>query len=265
MSGNTLSVAGIQLWYAERGSGQPVVMVHGNTGSSRWFERVMDLPGCRTIALDLPNFGRSAPLPGEVSIDAYADKVAAFIAAMRIQRPVLVAHSLGGAVAISLAVRNPILLRGLVLVDSAAPSGLFTPEDRYPLIESMRTSRDILSAALSAVVPTLEDPKLFQALVDDALLMAAPAWAGNARALGAFDYRRRCAAFREPVLVLWGRKDVIVSEAMARETVQAFPNARLEILEHVGHSVVVEDPSRFAALVWQFISGMASKLAKEGI
>ena len=120
---------------------------------------------------------------------------------MRIERPVLVGHSLGGAVAISLAVRNPKLLRGLVLVDSAAPSGLQTPEDRYPMIESMRTSRDVLSAALSAVVPTLKDKAFFEALVDDAALMAPTAWVGNARALSRFDYKGKCGAFTAPTLV----------------------------------------------------------------
>ena len=261
MTGKIVSAGGIRLWYVERGDGLPVVMVHGNTGSSRWFARVMDLPGCRTIALDLPNFGRSAPLPGKLSIDAYADKVAEFISAMKIHGPVLVAHSLGGAVAISLAVRNPALLRGLVLVDSAAPSGLVTPEDRYPVIESMRVDCDFLAAALSGVVPTLKDKEFFQVLVDDAMLMAGPAWVGNARALAAFDYNDKCRAFEHPVLVLWGRKDVIVTEAMARETARAFPKAKLVVLEEVGHSVVVEAPSSFTKLLLEFIS----VLAKEGV
>jgi pimeloyl-ACP methyl ester carboxylesterase len=221
----------------------------------------MDLPGCRTIALDMPNFGRSGPLPGELNIEAYADRVADFISAICFERPVLVAHSLGGAVAISLAIRNPGSLRGLVLVDSAGPAGLVTPKDRYPLIESMRTNRDFLSSALSGVVPTLNDKEFFQELVNDAALMAAPAWVGNARALSVFDYRGRCVAFQQPVLVLWGRKDLIVTEETARETAAAFPKARLVILENVGHSVVVEDPSGFTKLLAEFISG----LVKEGV
>ena len=258
-SGTTKGVvqaAGARIWYAERGAGIPVVLVHGNTGSSRWFERVMDVPGCRTIALDMPNFGHSGPLPHEPAIDRYADSVMAFLRALGIDRPVLAGHSLGGAVTISLAVRHPALFRGLILVDSAAPSGLVTPEARHPVIESMRTNREVLAAALSAVVPTLEDRDFFAALVDDASLMAAPAWIGNARALSLFDYRGRCGAFTAPVLVVWGRKDVIVTEAMARETAQAFPNARLLLLEGVGHSVVAEDPPRFVGLLSDFVAAL---------
>jgi len=251
-----VEAGGARISYGERGTGVPVVLIHGNTGSSRWFQRVMDVPGCRTIALDMPNFGHSGPLPHEPSIDRYADAVTAFLSALGIDRPVLVGHSLGGAVTISLAVRGPTLFRGLMLVDSAAPSGLATPEARYPFIESMRTNREILAAALSAVAPTLKDQGFFAALVDDATLMAAPAWIGNARALSLFDYRGRCGAFTAPVLVVWGRKDVIVTEAMARETAQAFPNARLLVLERVGHSVVAEDPPCFVSLLSDFVSGL---------
>ena len=52
---------------------------------------------------------------------------------------------------------------------------------------------------------------------------------------------------------MWGRRDVVITEAMARETAAAFPDARLEILEDVGHSVMAEDPKRFVALIAEFI------------
>jgi branched-chain amino acid transport system permease protein len=259
MDGHFVDISGARVFYVERGSGIPLLYVHGNTGSSRWFERVMDVPGCRAIALDLPNFGRSSPLPRDPDIDGYADAVIAFIAALGLDRPLLVGHSLGGAVAISLAARSPGLIRGLVLVDSSAPSGLVTPEDRHPLIDMMRTNRDFLAKALAATVPSLKDQDFFNALVDDATRMAVPAWIGNARALSSFDYRGRCVAFTGSVLVLWGRKDVIITEGMARETAEAFPHARLQVLEDIGHSPMVEDPSRFLSTV----SGFVSELGKE--
>jgi branched-chain amino acid transport system permease protein len=253
MDGKVIDIGDFSIFFVERGKGMPVLYVHGNTGSCRWFERVMDVPGTRTIALDMPNFGRSKPLPGEPDIDRYADAVAAFIRAQGLDRPLLIGHSLGGTVAMSLAARFPSLIRGLVLVDSAAPSGLVTPRERHPMIEMMRTSKAVLTQALRTVVPTLSDEAFFQSLVDDAAMMAAPAWVGNADALGRFDYRGRTAAFTGPVLVVWGRKDIIVTETMARETAAAFPDAKLEILEDVGHSVMAENPKRFISLIADFI------------
>ncbi|MDP3177282.1 MAG: alpha/beta hydrolase, partial [Spirochaetaceae bacterium] len=232
-----------------------ILLVHGNLGSSVWYERVMSLRGLRSIALDMPNFGRSGPFGVEVDIDCYADAVWAFIEALKLDRPILVAHSLGGAVATSLAVRRPGSIRGLVLVDSAAPSGMRIPEERYPYIELMRTNRDFLARSLKAAVPTLADEAYFQRLVEDAALMAGDAFSGNARALDRFDYTGRCAAFPGPTMVLWGALDVIVTEAMARETAAAFPGARLEILDGVGHSVMAEDPAGFISLVEEFAAG----------
>jgi branched-chain amino acid transport system permease protein len=253
MDGTVVDIGDLAIFFVEHGKGMPVLYVHGNTGSCRWYERVLDVPGARTVALDMPNFGRSKPMVGEPDIDRYADAVAAFLRARGLDRPVLVGHSLGGAVAMSLAARSPRLIRGLVLVDSAAPSGLVTPKDRHPLIEMMRTNRVVLTQALRTVVPTLVDEAFFQSLVDDATQMAAPAWVGNAEALSRFDYRGRLEAFTGPVLVVVGRKDALITEAMARETAAAFTDARLEILEDVGHSVMAENPKRFISIIEEFI------------
>jgi branched-chain amino acid transport system permease protein len=253
MDGAIVDIGDFAIFCVEHGAGVPVLYVHGNVASSRFYSRVMEVPGTRTIALDLPNFGRSKPLPGEPDLDRYADAVAAFIRARAIDRPVLVGHSLGGGVAMSLAARNPDLVRALVLVDSASPSGLATPKERHPVIELMRTSRAVLAQALRAVVPTLKDDAFFETLVDEATLMAAPAWIGHAEALTRFDYRGRTTAFTRPVLVIRGRRDVVVTEAMAHETVAAFPDASLVVLEDVGHSPMVEDPPRFVGLIADFI------------
>ncbi len=253
LEGSFIDVQGTKMFYRESGAGKPLVLVHGNTGSSRWYERCMDLPGYRVIAPDLPNFGRSGALD-VADIDVYADRLAAFIDALGLDKPAIVGHSLGGAVVMALAARRPELPAALALVDGAAPYGLKTPEEHYPVIELYRTSPDLMRKALGAVVPTLKDEKLLDGLAKDAMLMAGHAYAGNARALERFDYSGRAGAFKGPVLVLWGRKDVIITEAMARDTAAAYPDARLEILEGVGHSVMVEAPALFKEKLLAFLN-----------
>ena len=247
---------GLQLFYLSSGTGEPVLFIHGNTGSSKWFSRVMDLPGYATYALDMPNFGRSGEMPGEVDLHAYADFVKAFIDKLELKSPVIVAHSLGGAVAQSLALRYPNSVRALVLVDSASPTGLLTPRERYPFIEMMRKDKTILSKAFSAVAPTLKDKAFFDTLVDDATLMAEKAWVGNAEALSRFDVSEKTAGFKKPVLVLWGMGDYLVTREMAEATAKAYPAATFMALEGVGHSVIAEDPERFSAILKEFIDSL---------
>lgn len=242
------------MFFIEMGAGLPLVYVHGNTGSSSWFEPVMNVRGCHAVAPDMPNFGRSSALAGEISIERYAASIADFMDARGIRDAVVAGHSLGGCVAQSLALSRPDLVRAMVLVDSGAPNGLVTPKERHPLIEMMRTNRAVLEQALKAVVPTLKDEALFKELVDDAQKMAVPAWIGNAEALSHFDITAKCASYTGPVLVLRGSLDHIITEEMARATAAAYPNARLKLLEGVGHSVIVENPALFLALLEAFIA-----------
>jgi pimeloyl-ACP methyl ester carboxylesterase len=254
MQGAFRNVGGCDIFFVEKGEGLPVLYVHGNNTSGRFYERAMDVTGCRTVAADMPNFGRSAPLPSPPSLDLYADVMQAFSADLGLDRPLLVGHSLGGGVAISLAVRYPRMFRGLLLVNSVAPSGLAVDEKYFPFYEAMKADRALFSKALAATMPTLKDAAFFETLVDEGMLMAAPAIVGNARALGSFDYGGRCGAFTGPVLVAWGRLDSLITEAMARETAAAFPGGRLQVLEGVGHSVTVEDPAAFVGILSGFIA-----------
>jgi len=255
MDGKTINVLGTNMYYVEQGTGSPVVLVHGNTGSSTWWSQVMDLSGYRVIAPDLPNFGRSGALK-VADLDVYADHLAAFIAALKLETPVVVGHSLGGGVVMSMAARHPEIAKAIVLIDSASPAGLVTPEAHYPYLEMFKTNRDMMRQALAAVAPAMKNDQLLDSLTDDAMKMAPLAFAGNARALERFNYVGRAGAFKGPVLVIWGRKDAIITEAMARDTAAAYGNARLEILDGVGHSVMVEDPATFKRLALGFLKGL---------
>ncbi|MEI6876695.1 MAG: alpha/beta hydrolase, partial [Spirochaetota bacterium] len=128
--------------------------------------------------------------------------------------------------------------------------------ERHPAIEMMRTNPQVLAMALKAVVPTMSDAAYFGRLVADAALMSGPAWIGNAVALGSMDLTGRLRGFTKPVLVIHGGKDIIITAAMAEETRDAFPESRLIELPELGHSVIVEDPGRFKALLLDFLSGI---------
>ena len=264
-----IRISGKQLFYMTAGDGsaaagktdnadgaaaKTILYIHGNTGSSRWYERVMVIPGYRTIALDMPNFGRSDPVD-VADIDIYADWVTRFCDELSLKGVTVVGHSLGGAVAMSMVLRRPDIADRLLLVDSAPPGGFPTPKEHYPVIEMYRTNRDLLTQALAAVAPSLSDKEFLGELVDDAVKMNGSAFVGNAEALGRFSCIAMEGNFRKPVLVLRGAMDILITREMAERTAAFFPAGRLEELPDVGHSVMVENPELFLRTLTAFLGG----------
>jgi len=256
MNETNTTLDGVEIAYAEAGppadqAKTTVLYVHGNLGSYRWFSEVMEIPGLRTLALDMPNFGRSGRIESH-SITGYAAHVVRFIQAIAGGPVVLVGHSLGGAVSMAVATSRPDLVRGLVLVDSAAPEGLQTPVAYHPAIEAYREDEAQLRAALKTVVPTLDDDAWFDRLVEDARRMKGEAYVGHAVELGLADFSATTSNYTGPALVVRGGMDLLITAEMAERTAKAF-DAELREYADVGHSIMVEAPERFRGIVREFV------------
>jgi pimeloyl-ACP methyl ester carboxylesterase len=119
--GDFLDVDGARVHYVDRGSGPAtLVMIHGLGGNLRNFTQALvdRLDGeFRVVVVDRPGSGYSERAPGaSPGIDADAATVAGVVRALGLERPVLVGHSLGGAVALAVALDHPELVGGLALV-----------------------------------------------------------------------------------------------------------------------------------------------------
>jgi pimeloyl-ACP methyl ester carboxylesterase len=116
-SGRFIEIAGNRIHFVEAGEGRPIVFIHGLGGQLHHFRYPIFplLPGYRLIALDRPGSGYSVRAPGATGrLPEQAEVVAKFISALKLEKPLLVGHSLGGAVALTVALNHPDAISGVV-------------------------------------------------------------------------------------------------------------------------------------------------------
>lgn len=249
--GQTIKINGNNIFFNEEGEGPVILYIHGNLGSHLWFSDVMKIEGFRTIAVDMPNFGFSDSIDN-CEIETYSGFMRDFLDEMHIDKIVLVGHSLGGAVALTMAVQYPEIIRSLFLLDSSSIKGLKTPEESYRVIEMYKTDYSLLKNALRAIMPGVSDENRILELVATAKLMKHEAYIGHARALDKFDLSSMAVKMDFPVLFVRGEMDFLITREMAEETI-ALVGGNIINVDNIGHSLLVEDPSLFKEILVGFI------------
>lgn len=151
-AGRFIEVEGVRLHYVERGSGTPVVLLHGNGTRAEDFRGsgVLDRLAAdhRVIAFDRPGYGFSErPKDWTWTPERQADLFIRAFEGLGIERPVVVGHSWGTLVALALALDHPQRVRGLVLL-----AGYYYPTKRMSWCSQHRPSRCL---AISCVTPSL--------------------------------------------------------------------------------------------------------------
>jgi pimeloyl-ACP methyl ester carboxylesterase len=166
------SVNGIKLWYEIRGSGRPLVLLHGGFGSVEMFGSNLGAlaAGRQVISVDLQGHGRS-PVPDRpMRFETMADDIAALIRELGIVRADVVGFSLGGGVALRTAIQHPDVVDRIVLVSTPFRSTGWLPEQRAAM-QSMAGNAAVvemlgqspLGATYRAIAPQPADwPKLVE-------------------------------------------------------------------------------------------------------
>ena len=229
----------------EFGAGEEdLVLVHGLSGSSRWWAR--NIPALseryRVFIPDLIGFGHSPRPRGRLPPMAeLADVLAEWIRRVGPPEAHVVGHSMGGQLAIHLAAAHPEQVLRLVLVDAAGIPRPLTPRG------VVRFAREI------APVWRWGDLSFVPVIVSDA-------WTAGPRtllqAIGHIlrdDVRPLLPSIRAPTLVLWGERDGWVPLEHGVQMRDSIPGARLQILTGAYHNPMVDRPSEFNRVVLEFL------------
>ncbi len=238
----------------------PVVLVHRAGGhSGEWADVTAALeersPGLRVLAVDLPGPGRGCGAPLR-SMEAMAGFVAGRIIGLRAGPAVVAGHSMGGAIAMQLALDFPAWAAGLVLVASGAEM-----RPGRAVMEAIR-SGDVRSSpllggmAFSPSLPAARREELEARLgrVPVSLL------GSDMEAATGFDVRSRLADLTIPVSILAGEDDRMIPLTRAMKLRDLIAGSRLEVLAGVGHMVTWEKPLGVALA----ISAMIDSVMKAG-
>jgi pimeloyl-ACP methyl ester carboxylesterase len=213
-----------------------------------WPAALRQLADATVYALDLPGHGRSAG-EGCDSIEAYADTVMAFIDTLSLENIVLIGHSMGGAIAQTLALRHLSQLTALVLIGTSASLRVSDAILGQILPDFEQAIRTINQFAWAATTPTQ--------MVDrgrDLLAQTAPTVLHNDfSACNLFDVRDQLSRISLPTLVVAGTEDKLTPPKNGRFLADHIPQAQFTLLEGAGHMMMVEKPGETAAAVALFL------------
>ena len=263
-------VRGTRLRYLVGGNGEPVVLVHGLGGAAaNWLALApLLLPRWRLLVPELPGHGGSAALAAAPSLNVYADRLGALLEHERLASAAVVGHSLGGAIALRLAIRRPDAVSALVLAGAAGISS-GTRNARYALTITgiVKPGRKLAPyrrrIAGSNVLKRLvfgrwgaADPEALPAELVEAFL-AGPArhtdTVSAARALVRDDPRADLDRVRCPSLVLWGARDTQLPVDDAFDYARRL-RARLRVIADCGHLLIGERPAACADAIEDFLT-----------
>jgi pimeloyl-ACP methyl ester carboxylesterase len=247
-----IDVLGLRTRHLVRGSGPPVLVLHGWGASiEAVYPIVTGLSPVATVhALDLPGFGQSE-LPREPwGVEEYQEFVAAFMDALAIEGAAVVGHSNGGRIAIRMASTEPGRASRLVLVDSAG----IRPRRTLRWYRRVGMAKVGKYAARFMGAPGERLRALLLRRAASADYEAAGPLRPTLVKLVNADLRPFMPTIGVPTLLVWGSRDTDTPLSAAHEMERLIPDAGLVVLEGAGHYSYLDQPTRFARIVSHFIA-----------
>jgi pimeloyl-ACP methyl ester carboxylesterase len=265
----------IELGPEHPGDGQPLVFVHGLSGSwPNWLEQLpVFARDHRVVTLDLPGFGYS-PMPrGTISISGYARMLDRLLDELEIDAAAVVGNSMGGFIGAELAIAFPQRVERLVLVSAAGLSTHNHPGSTRALPALRRLERVVMASGAWAASKSdavtkrarLRDAALGVVVAHPSRLPAAlaaeqvrgagkPGFIEGLEAVLDYEIRARLGEIACPTLIVWGERDRLITVRDADVFAELIPSSRKVVFADTGHVAMLERPEGFNALLEEFLA-----------
>lgn len=260
----TQTARGVTFHYQDRGSGVPLVLVHGFPVDARmWEAQIADLSThCRVIAPDLRGFGRTHA-SDPFTMESMGDDLHALLEQLGALPCVLAGLSMGGYIALAYARKYPTDLRGLMLVDTKADADTAEQKaGRQKMIDLVRSSG--AKAVAEQMLPKMlaeETPKRRPAVAQAlrGLMEACPPKTIE-HALAAMrdrpDQSPNLPSIPVPTLIIVGDRDAITPVPIAQAMQKQIPQAQLAVITGAGHMAPMEQPAQVNQAMSRFVQGL---------
>ncbi len=278
--GRFIEIDGARIHYVDEGYGPTLLFIHGLAGQMRNFTHsLLDKlkRDYRVVILDRPGSGYSTRPPhASATVSAQATTIARFASALGLERPLVVGHSLGGAIALALALDHPAQVGGLALIApvTCQPGKVPAPFEGLvvasPLLRRLVAWTLAIPLSIKNRASALRSLFAPQPVADDfatrgggLLFMRPQSFIGASGDLVArrddLDaMQQRYGDLKIPVGILYGQEDRILNPAVHGKAVTSkLPGAELELIEGGGHMVLIASADRCAS----FIARMAQRAA----
>jgi pimeloyl-ACP methyl ester carboxylesterase len=260
----------VRVPFLARGWGVPVVLVHGFGGDKEsWLFTAGALArNHATLIPDLPGFGAAgAIVPERASPRAQADVLARLLDRLGYARAHIVGNSMGGGIALRFAADHPDRATSITLIGSVGPvvekSEVVRALDRgeNPLVVNDLGDLDRLLGLVSEKMPKF--PRTMRRYIAqdrvarrDAQLALFRGW-NQPKPEDAISPDLE--SLRTPALVIHGGRDRVIDVSTGRALAERLPNARLEVMEGIGHVPQMEAPVRVAKMIDQFVADVEAR------
>ena len=263
-----ITVNGIIMNFEMSGKGEVLILIHGaGDNLNMWYKQVSEFSkSYAVITYDLRGHGETETSKAEYSIDLFSEDLYELMKAIKVESAYFLGYSIGGRIALNLAVEHPEIVKVLILANS--PSGLIPPspeaiERRRGWLELLE-KRDFKTVAemmtTNAFSPGFKDrdPAVFDNYLNIKLHNKPDCFEKVIRAIGALTTPPDLSIVKSPVLIIAGENDAIAGIDQANLTNKAIIGSKLVILP-TGHASPIELPDRFNSIVMDFLSTIKIK------
>ncbi|MGH7961251.1 MAG: alpha/beta fold hydrolase [Candidatus Binatia bacterium] len=233
--------------------GKLLLYLHGAGGNGHFGHRMLDILSARHSpwALDYPGHGRSSGTESLKSISAYSDLIYAFWRKLGVRPAVLIGHSMGGAIAMDLALRHADMVESLILTCTAAKFTL--PQERldtWKQVMQGRLGQPFTKDSCSPKTPMniIQEGWMEQIKTDPRVRYF------DLVACQQVDLTARLAEIRQPTLILAGQDDTTTPVAQAEQLRDRIPGAKLTVTPEAGHWLPIEKPQEACDAIVTFLS-----------